>query len=59
VPTAFAVFPKELLLLPRAVAARATDLRRWTVQPRGGHFPPAEAPDLVVNELRSFFRDLG
>jgi pimeloyl-ACP methyl ester carboxylesterase len=59
VPTAFAVFPKELLLLPRAVAARATDLRRWTVQPRGGHFPPAEAPDLVVKELRSFFRDLG
>lgn len=59
VPTAFAVFPKELLLLPRAVAARATNLRRWQVQPRGGHFPPAEAPDLVVNELRSFFRDLG
>jgi len=58
VPTAFAVFPKELLLLPRAVAARATNLRRWEIQPRGGHFPPAEEPELVVHELREFFRSL-
>ena len=58
VPTAFTVFPKELLLLPRKVAAAATDLRRWTVAPQGGHYPPAEQPDLVVHELREFFRDL-
>jgi pimeloyl-ACP methyl ester carboxylesterase len=58
VPTAFAVFPKELLLLPRKVAATATNLRRWTVMPRGGHYPPAEQPDLVVDELRAFFREL-
>ena len=58
VPTAFAVFPKELLLLPRKIAARATNLQRWTVLPRGGHYPPAEQPDLVVQELRAFFRDL-
>jgi pimeloyl-ACP methyl ester carboxylesterase len=56
VPTAFAVFPKELLLLPRAVAARACDLQRWTVMPRGGHYPPSEQPELVVTELREFFR---
>ena len=58
VPTAFAVFPKELLLMPRAVAARKTNLKRWTVQPRGGHYPPSEQPGLVVHELREFFRDL-
>jgi pimeloyl-ACP methyl ester carboxylesterase len=58
VPTAFAVFPKELLLLPRKVAAEATNLQRWTVMPRGGHYPPAEQPDLVVTELREFFRPL-
>lgn len=58
VPTAFAVFPKELLLLPRAVAERTTNLKRWTVQPKGGHYPPSEQPELVVNELREFFREL-
>jgi pimeloyl-ACP methyl ester carboxylesterase len=57
-PTGFAVFPKELLLLPRALAAKVTNLRRWEVQPRGGHFPPAEQPELVTRELREFFREL-
>ncbi|HEX4110695.1 MAG TPA: epoxide hydrolase [Solirubrobacteraceae bacterium] len=57
-PTGFGVFPKELLLLPRAWAERITDLRRWTVLPRGGHFAPAEQPALVVDELRAFFREL-
>ena len=58
VPTAFAVFPKELLLLPRKIAARATDLHRCTVMPRGEHYPPAEQPELVVADLREFFQDL-
>jgi pimeloyl-ACP methyl ester carboxylesterase len=58
VPTAFAVFPKELLLLPRKVAADAVNLKRWTVMPKGGHYPPAEQPELVVTELREFFRTL-
>lgn len=57
-PTAFAVFPKELLLLPRATAARITNLKRWSVMPRGGHFPPAEQPELVISDLRAFFREL-
>ena len=55
VPTAFAVFPKDLLMMPRAMAAELTDLRRWTVMPRGGHFGPSEQPQLVVDELRAFF----
>ena len=58
VPTAFAVFPKELLLLPRNLAAQVTNLRRWEVQPRGGHFAAAEQPALVVRELREFFREV-
>jgi pimeloyl-ACP methyl ester carboxylesterase len=58
VPTAFAVFPKELLLLPRNLAAQVTNLRRWEVQPRGGHFAAAEQPALVVHELREFFREV-
>ena len=58
VPTAFSIFPKELLLLPRAVAERVTNLKRWTIQPKGGHYPPSEQPDLVIADLREFFRDL-
>jgi pimeloyl-ACP methyl ester carboxylesterase len=57
-PTGFGVFPKELLFIPKEVAARVTDLRRWTVFDRGGHFGPAERPDALVPELRAFFRDL-
>jgi pimeloyl-ACP methyl ester carboxylesterase len=58
VPTAFAIFPKELLLLPRAIAERTTNLVRWEVQPKGGHYPPSEQPELVIHELTEFFRDL-
>lgn len=54
-PTAFAVFPKELLMLPEEWAARITNKVRWTVLPRGGHFAPAEQPDAVVADLREFF----
>jgi pimeloyl-ACP methyl ester carboxylesterase len=57
-PTGFGLFPKELLFVPRAVAAAHSDLRRWTVFDRGGHFAPAERPDAVVDELRAFFGDL-
>jgi pimeloyl-ACP methyl ester carboxylesterase len=57
-PTGFGIFPKELMFLPRSVAERYTDLRRWTVFDRGGHFGPAERPDALVPELRAFFRDL-
>lgn len=57
-PTGFGVFPKELLFVPRSVAASHSDLRRWTVFDRGGHFAPAERPDAVVDELRAFFGEL-
>lgn len=57
-PTGFGIFPKELMFVPRAVAEELTDLRRWTVFERGGHFGPAEQPDALVEELRTFFRPL-
>jgi pimeloyl-ACP methyl ester carboxylesterase len=52
------VFAKELLFIPRAVAETTTNLHRWSVFDRGGHFAPAERPDAVVSELREFFRPL-
>lgn len=57
-PTGFGIFPKELMFVPRSVAERTTDLRRWTVFDRGGHFAPAERPDAVIAEMREFFRPL-
>jgi len=56
-PTAIAVFPDDLIFVPKAVAQRHTNLHRWTVMPRGGHFAAAEEPDLLVDDLRAFFRD--
>jgi hypothetical protein len=36
--------------------ARAFDLRRWTRMPRGGHFAALEAPDLLAEDIRAFFK---
>ncbi|MCB2079390.1 MAG: epoxide hydrolase [Novosphingobium sp.] len=58
VPCAFTVFPKEVMLIPRAVAERGANLRRWTLMQRGGHFGLAENPDETVAELRAFFATL-
>jgi hypothetical protein len=58
VPTAVAVFPRELLRVPRRFMERHVDLVQWTVMPRGGHFAPAEEPGLVVEDLRRFGRTL-
>ncbi|MER7112504.1 epoxide hydrolase family protein [Streptomyces sp. NPDC000229] len=58
VPTACSVFPKDARM-PRAWCEhRFTDLRRWTDHESGGHFPALEQPELLVGELRSFFRSL-
>lgn len=59
IPTGYAEFPKEMLHPPRALAERVyTDIRRWTVMPRGGHFAAMEQPALLAGEVREFFRDL-
>ena len=58
VPTGFGLSPKEVLMLPRAWAEEKTDLRRWTIFPKGGHFAPAEQPDRLIHEYREFFGDL-
>ncbi|MEA3215167.1 MAG: hypothetical protein QOJ19_1323 [Acidimicrobiia bacterium] len=57
-PTGIAVFPEELILMPRKIAERACNLVHWTVQPEGGHFAPSEVPDLLVADVRTFFRGL-
>ncbi len=57
-PIGVTVFRNDLVFLPRSLYERHGDVRRWTVVPEGGHFAPMEQPDIVVDELRAFFRDL-
>lgn len=59
VPTGYAEFPREILRPPRSLAERAyTDIRRWSVMKRGGHFAAMEQPQALAEEVRAFFRPL-
>ena len=58
VPCAVALFPKDLSYPPREWAERSYNVRRWTEMPRGGHFAALEEPEMLVDDLRSFFRPL-
>jgi len=55
VPTAVAVAPKELALLPQAFVADRVNLKRWQLLPRGGHFLPHEEPAQLAAEYAAFF----
>ncbi|MGV9562801.1 epoxide hydrolase family protein [Streptomyces sp. NPDC003480] len=57
-PTAVAVFPAELQVPLRHRAERTENIVRWTEFDRGGHFAAMEEPDLLVDDVRAFFRQL-
>jgi microsomal epoxide hydrolase len=59
VPMGYAAFPREILRPPRSLAERMyTDIRRWTVMPKGGHFAAMEQPEALAREIVEFFRPL-
>jgi microsomal epoxide hydrolase len=59
VPMGYAEFPREIAKPPRTAASRVfSDIRRWSVMPRGGHFAALEQPELLADEVRAFFREL-
>lgn len=58
VPSGFAVFPREIFWPPREWVERGYNVQRWTPMPRGGHFAAAEQPELLAEDIRSFFRPL-
>jgi microsomal epoxide hydrolase len=59
VPTGYVESPREILRPPRSVAQQTyTNIQRWTVLPRGGHFAALEQPEAVAREVREFFRPL-
>lgn len=57
-PLGVALFPHELPMPPRSWLERTFDVRRWTAMPRGGHFAAWEQPELLVDDIRAFFRPL-
>ena len=59
VPTGYAAFPKEIVRPPRSLAEKTyTDIRRWSVLDKGGHFAALEQPEALAREIREFFRPL-
>ena len=59
VPMGYCEFPTEILRPPRSVASLLyTDIRRWSVMPKGGHFAAMEQPAALAEEIRAFFRPL-
>ena len=57
-PTALLQFKNDVWLQPRKWAERYYNLKRWNVAEKGGHFAPMEAPEILVDDLREFFRPL-
>jgi len=54
VPTGVIVFAHDVGI--RRYAERENTIARWTDVDRGGHFAAMEEPDLLVGDVRTFFR---
>ncbi|MFE2425107.1 epoxide hydrolase family protein [Streptomyces hokutonensis] len=57
VPLGVAVFPYDIRPI-RALAERSSNIVHWTEFDRGGHFAAMEQPELLVGDIRAFFREL-
>jgi epoxide hydrolase len=55
-PTGFAVFGEGSLM--RRALDPEHKVEHWSEFDRGGHFPAMEVPELLVGDIRSFFRRL-
>lgn len=59
VPAGYAAFPKEIRRPPRSIAETVyTDIRQWTVMPKGGHFAALEQPEALATDVLNFVRPL-
>jgi pimeloyl-ACP methyl ester carboxylesterase len=58
VPTGVAIFQNDFQSVRRFAERDHANIVRWTHYDRGGHFAPRDAPDLLLEDLREFFRPL-
>jgi epoxide hydrolase len=56
VPTGVAVFAEDIAI--RRYAEQSNTIVHWSEFDRGGHFAAMEAPDLLIGDVRTFFRGL-
>jgi pimeloyl-ACP methyl ester carboxylesterase len=56
VPTGVAVFAEDVAI--RRYAEQGNNIVHWSEFDRGGHFAALEAPDLLIADVREFFRGL-
>jgi pimeloyl-ACP methyl ester carboxylesterase len=56
VPTGVAVFAEDIAI--RRYAEQSNTIVHWSEFDRGGHFAAVEAPDLLIGDVRRFFRGL-
>jgi epoxide hydrolase len=57
-PTGLAVFAREIARPIRRFAELSNNIVHWSEFDRGGHFAAMEAPDLLIDDVRTFFRQL-
>ncbi|QFU91945.1 epoxide hydrolase family protein [Amycolatopsis sp. YIM 10] len=58
VPVGVAVFAHDITLSVRPLAERLYDIRHWSEFERGGHFAAMEVPELLAEDVRTFFHGL-
>jgi pimeloyl-ACP methyl ester carboxylesterase len=55
VPVGCAIFPGEIVKIPKKWASRVYNIQHWSTMPAGGHFPALEQPELLAADILSFF----
>jgi pimeloyl-ACP methyl ester carboxylesterase len=55
-PTGVAVFAEDIAI--RRYGERGNNIVHWSEFDRGGHFAAMEVPDLLIGDMRDFFRPL-
>lgn len=55
-PVAYADFPKEVYATPLSWIKQTYDVVQYTKMPKGGHFAALEQPNLLLDDVRKFFR---
>jgi pimeloyl-ACP methyl ester carboxylesterase len=57
-PSGLAHFVHDVANMPRAWAERYYNVKHYSHFEKGGHFAPMEEPELLVRDMRAFFRTL-
>jgi pimeloyl-ACP methyl ester carboxylesterase len=58
VPTGVAVFAEDFQSVPKLARRDHAGIVHWRHYDRGSHFSPQDAPDVLVADIREFFRSL-